>query len=150
MADVEAVRKALDVIVGGLRAVQRRTDASTVMVGAAILDNGLESAIATRMPGLNNRLKQKLFEGYGPLATFAAKIDVALAFGLVDVETHKKLHVVKRVRNEFAHSPDTVTFESQEIVSMLTATLQEGEHADAQTQYLRLLNEISVGIKGNA
>jgi hypothetical protein len=48
-------------------------DRTAAIVGAADLENCLEKSIGDRMRPLSNEEYRELFNGYSPLATFAAK-----------------------------------------------------------------------------
>jgi hypothetical protein len=84
----------------------RQTHAATVMVLSARLEQALTWIIQGRMPNLSNRQKPKLFEAYGPLASFSAKIDVGFALGFITESERRTLHTIRQIRNEFAHSDD--------------------------------------------
>jgi hypothetical protein len=47
----------------------------------------------------------EVFRGNGPLATFAAKISLATALGIIQGDVAHDLRVLKKIRNDFAHSP---------------------------------------------
>jgi hypothetical protein len=49
-------------------------------------------------------LKKRLFAAYGPLSSFAAKIDLAFALEITTEATHKELHKMRKIRNAFAHT----------------------------------------------
>jgi len=49
-----------------------------------------------------------MFSGYGPLASFSSKIDMAYSFGLITKSEAEDLHIIRKIRNECAHSIDTV------------------------------------------
>lgn len=57
------------------------------------------------MPSINAKLRKGIFNGYGPLASFSARIDVAYALGIIDQSLFKLLHAVRELRNSLAHSP---------------------------------------------
>lgn len=130
-------------LVDGLRKITTRTHAGTVMVGAAIIDDGLRGALLSRMPRLSRKMKDRIFDGYGPLNSLSAKCDLAFALGLIDAATYEKISVLKKVRNTFAHSGMLLTFESEEIASVLGNSKTPGKHADNQTQFMSLLRDIS-------
>jgi mannitol operon repressor len=44
-----------------------------------------------------------LLDGDKPLSTFSARIDVCHACGLISDEDRRQMHIIRRVRNEFAH-----------------------------------------------
>jgi DNA-binding MltR family transcriptional regulator len=58
----------------------------------------------------------QFFEGYGPLGTFSARIDIAYFFKLIDPTTYNDLRAIKNIRNTFAHSKTVLTFQSREII----------------------------------
>jgi DNA-binding MltR family transcriptional regulator len=78
-------------------------DRSAAITAVSMLEGMLSQALKYRLI-LNSRLRDQLFGGYGPLATFSAKIDLGYAVGLYNSDTNYDLHVIRRVRNHFAHS----------------------------------------------
>jgi hypothetical protein len=52
------------------------------------------------------------------LAAFSARIDAAHAFGLVGDDDAADMHVVRRIRNEFAHQLHGLTFSAQRIADL--------------------------------
>ena len=93
--------------------------AGAALTGAAIADQQLQDALLTKMKKLSRKLEDELFKGYGPLSSLSAKIALAYALGLVDSTTHKRLTVMRQIRNKFAHADDFTTFESPEIRRLL-------------------------------
>jgi hypothetical protein len=73
------------------------------LVASARLEAAVERGLLIKMRPLSKTRRANLFEGYGPLASFAGKIDIAYALGIFDDETYADLKVIKRIRNEFAH-----------------------------------------------
>jgi hypothetical protein len=62
----------------------------------------------------------ELFDGaYSPLGTFSAKIDLAYRLGLIDAKDRSSFHIIRKIRNEFAHSLNEMTFESEVIVNLV-------------------------------
>ncbi|MCK1567483.1 hypothetical protein IVB08_26590 [Bradyrhizobium sp. 173] len=103
--------------------------ASEVLLTAAILDQELRGAILQKMrPDLSEKKQERLFEGYGPLAEFAAKIEVAYALGQINEDIYAKLRIIKDIRNKFAHLPRECTFWTGDI-SELVAKFQCKEKA---------------------
>ena len=124
----------------GIRKVFKQTHAGVALSGAALVDQALEVTLVGRMPQLNRAMHDKLFQGYGPLSSFSAKIDVAFALALLDKRTHAKLSIVRKIRNEFAHSSEPLSFESPVIMSLLSLARNPGEDSsDGRTFYLSLL-----------
>ena len=57
----------------------------------------------------------KLFDGSGPFATFAQRINTAYAFNFIDKNMRNDLLYVKKIRNHFAHYPKETSFKSNKI-----------------------------------
>jgi DNA-binding MltR family transcriptional regulator len=95
------------------------SDAHHVIIGASQLDNALEAALLAKMRQLSRDARDKLFDGYGPLNTFSAKIDISYAFNIIDNETYTSLRAVNRIRNKFAHTEKYLGFNDQDISSLI-------------------------------
>jgi DNA-binding MltR family transcriptional regulator len=103
-------------IIENIRATGRRTHSGVVMVSVSIIEEKLALALKAMMISLSNDRYKKLFENYGPLNTFAAKIDMAHALGIIPLDMYEELHKIKKLRNKFAHSTDILNFESEEVL----------------------------------
>jgi DNA-binding MltR family transcriptional regulator len=80
--------------------LQQESDRACAVLGAAMLDHIIGDLIRSAMA---EDTPKTLFEGYGPLASFSARIDVSLGLGLLSRDEHYDLHLVRRIRNAFAH-----------------------------------------------
>lgn len=76
---------------------------AAILMVSARLDAALKIALLSKMRPLSKRAKENIFEGYGPLASFSAKRDMAYALSVFDEETYSDLKVIKKIRNVFAH-----------------------------------------------
>jgi len=76
--------------------------AVALTVGAR-LDAALEGALLAKMRKLSEAQRTNLFDGYGPLSSFAAKIDVGYALNNFDDALYADLTVIRKIRNAFAH-----------------------------------------------
>jgi hypothetical protein len=95
--------------------VGRLSESGTVLVATSLLDTELERAIKAIMRPLNSELKGKLFKGYGPLATFSARIDIAYALKIVNKDVQRELHKMRDIRNAFAHTVIIQTLDSEKV-----------------------------------
>jgi len=86
------------------------------------LDIALKIALLARMRPLGNRLTASLFDGYGPLSSFSAKIDLAFALSIFDENLYSDLKIIKEVRNIFAHPKapllQVMTFENEQLIAI--------------------------------
>lgn len=89
------------------------TDRGAAVLAAGFADRELCQQLRRFMVD-DDRVKQLLREG-GPVGSFATRIDLALGLGLVSDREAKEWHIVKTIRNRFAHEVALLTFETQEI-----------------------------------
>jgi DNA-binding MltR family transcriptional regulator len=115
--------------------LESQSDRGAAIIAAAIVDNFLADAIQTRLI-LTADVKDRLFggEANGPLAHFAAKIDIGFAIGILNDPMWSDLHDVRRIRNRFAHTPEPLTFDDSKISARCLA--------------LRTLSGLASGTKG--
>lgn len=79
-----------------------QTDRGVAIVGVAWVEDEIALALESFLVSESNAWK-RLFEGTGPLATFSAKIDLARLLGLITEAIRSDLHIIRDIRNEFAH-----------------------------------------------
>lgn len=95
---------------------KKESDRACVILSAAKLDAQLYLLLSkTLKPAFGNQ--DELLDGDSPLGTFSSKINIAYRLGLLDSHFAKSLHLIRRIRNAFAH----------EFKSM---SLTNGGHAD--------------------
>tara|TARA_E500000318_G_scaffold46673_6_gene44023 strand:+ start:14781 stop:15335 length:555 start_codon:yes stop_codon:yes gene_type:complete len=90
------VEEAYKILVG-------ESDRGAVLVGAALLDDLLKMALLHQFA--DRQCSRDLLIGrYAPLSDLGAKIDAAHALSVVDEVSFKDLHIVRKIRNKFAHT----------------------------------------------
>lgn len=78
------------------------SDRAAVILGAAKLDSLLMQILDRfLLPSLSSN--DELLDGDSPLSTFSARINSCYRLGLISSEFAKSLHLVRRIRNAFAH-----------------------------------------------
>lgn len=85
-----------------------QTDRGAAMLGAAYLDEALEEIFRAKLVDKtikegNTLLGRMLNPRGGVLGGFSARIDTALAMSLIGTHTHDDLHIIRDIRNDFAH-----------------------------------------------
>lgn len=96
-----------------------KSHAGQALLSAAILDQELRTSILKAMRPLSNKKQERLFEGFGTLSEFAAKIEIAYALDRIDDDIYGKLRIIKEIRDTFGHKPKELTFFSPEIRDMI-------------------------------
>jgi DNA-binding MltR family transcriptional regulator len=98
-----------------MKILSRQTEAGNALVVAGIVEDWLEKLLLARGRTISNRTAKRIFEGMGPLSSFSGKIDVAYLFELIDEDVAQDLRVIKDIRNKFAHTTQSVHFQSEHI-----------------------------------
>ena len=92
-------------------------DRAAAVMGAAFLEYTLRLAIQGRLREMDAKELDSVFvnNGHGALATFSQLIWMGYALNLFGPETRHDLVLIQRVRNYFAHEPEEMLFEHQDI-----------------------------------
>lgn len=100
-----------------VKEIDGQRDRPAAITSVAYLEHRLGETLRAVMEP-HQVIANQIFKGYGPLASFSAKIDMAFMIGLYPEYIHRSLRTVKDIRNEFAHNPKPVTFKSQRIADL--------------------------------
>jgi len=98
---------------------QRESDRGCVIFSAALSEEWLETimrAYCRNDPASVKNTVDPLFHGFAPLSTFAAKIQVCYALGLIPRKMRMELELLRKLRNDFAHEKGAVSFSLPNIV----------------------------------
>jgi hypothetical protein len=90
-------------------------DRAIAIVGATFLEALLEHILRAFLVD-DEKEVGKLFEPNQPLSTFSGKIALVYSLGLIYEPVYRDLHVVRKIRNEFAHDL-YASFENDKIKS---------------------------------
>ena len=146
-----SLKEAFAAFTKSLVSLQRQADAGIALRGASIIDNELKGTLQRRMRPLTRAQEKRLFTGYGPLASFAARADLAYALELVDEPTYDLIQAIKTIRNKFAHTAETLTFATPEIAAVLDALRFPASAATNRIErYIRALQQVSEHLEKTA
>jgi len=101
----------IEVLGSFVEGIINEEDRATVILVAAKLDLILYQILQKHLipvPGS----KDELLENDGPLSTFSAKINMAYRLGLIDNSFSRSLHLIRKIRNNFAHEVEGCTLDS--------------------------------------
>jgi DNA-binding MltR family transcriptional regulator len=99
------------------------SDRGCVLIVAEELDKMLKDlhmAHIEASSGANSDLRKRLFSYNGPIGHFAARIQVAYAYGLISKQTYEDLERLREIRNDAAHTSQNFSFYNiiEKIVAM--------------------------------
>jgi hypothetical protein len=103
-----------------LAEVNSQTDRGAAIVSAGVLDEILELVILARLIEISAERREALFNRSGsPLSAFSPKIEMAFALGIISNDARLALHLVREIRNIFAHRIEQITFDHPEVKTLL-------------------------------
>jgi DNA-binding MltR family transcriptional regulator len=101
--------------------LKTQTDRGVAIVAAAVLDELLALLIIERLVKLSSDRRDSLFKDRGPFSPFSSKIEVAFALGVISSEARLALHLVRDIRNKFAHRIEALRFDDPAISQMIAS-----------------------------
>lgn len=119
-----------------------------VLVLTSTIEDILEEALLAKMrQPLSGNFKRRLFQGYGPLGSFSAKVDLAFALEIINEETHLELRVLRDLRNEFAHANSPRFFDQEDVIKHLRKLKGYDKRGDNFAFYCQRLAQIFTVLK---
>lgn len=97
--------------------LRRESERGCVVLAFAWMDDQLTCNLRKYLlPSTQQAEKADELLGVGrPIGDAATKIDLCLRLGLLQPNTHKSLHMFRRLRNDFAHLASNISFRDQSI-----------------------------------
>ena len=92
-----------------LAEVHGESDRAAAILAAAAIDQRL-TRLLCKLFGPETSQSTSLFRPDDPLGSLAAKIEVAFRTGIIGTDLHRELHLLRKIRNKFAHSEDLLSF----------------------------------------
>jgi hypothetical protein len=138
-------------------ALNGESDRGAIILAATMIDDRLVIALQERMPDINSEERARIFGVDGLAGTFANRLKLAQALGIIDRGTRKLIELIREMRNACAHSRQTLTFSTPviraAIISMMPDDAVEdvGAWPDHQARdiFCLLCGAVCDGIGGN-
>lgn len=111
---VEQFNKHLKAFIDFRNELSDESDRGCALFGSSYLEAALQNLIIDFLVG-DQAVIDSLFSGTAPLATFSAKIDMAYSLGLITSLERRDFHLVRKIRNDFAHSAEALSFSTTSI-----------------------------------
>jgi hypothetical protein len=90
---------------------EKESDRAAVILTASVIENSLQDMLRAKLAP-SASAQDPLFGGpMAPLGSFNAKIEAALRLGLVSDQFARDLHLIRKIRNDFAHNITGCNFE---------------------------------------
>jgi hypothetical protein len=112
-----------DITVADLATVEAElyggSDRARAVLLASFVENALQTFLQAQLrPTFTAEYHRLLFGANAPISSFSAKILVAYAFNWYGPDTRYDLDLIRELRNGFAHSRSSFTFETKEVAAV--------------------------------
>ena len=94
-----------------------KDDLHVAIIAVSVVEAHLEKLVISRLHRTDKDFTNRLFENRGPLSDFNSKILMAEAFGLLTRPLADELHVLRGIRNSFAHAKMPLSFDLEAVES---------------------------------
>jgi DNA-binding MltR family transcriptional regulator len=99
--------------------LQNVSDRVTAISAAAFLDDTLGAALLARFVRIGVTWKDRIFSApNAPLGSFYSKTALGYALGLFGPSTYGDLDIIRKVRNEFAHTATPLQFNDATVAAL--------------------------------
>jgi hypothetical protein len=88
------------------------SDRGAVIVGAALVEEGLKGAIVARLVPSTSKEDELLDGRYAPCSSFASRIELVHRIGVIGTSLRAGLHIIRKLRNDAAHIGSPIDFET--------------------------------------
>jgi len=95
-------------------------DRSAAILAAAFTEDTLRFSISQRFWDINDKDFEGLCSAHGPLGSFWSMIELGYALGIYRDIFRNDLHVIRTIRNAFAHTMKPINFETPAVEKELS------------------------------
>ena len=93
--------------------LNNETDRGCALMAASLLEHRITELL--RKNFVEDKSSTLLLSPSGPLGAFSNKIDISYALALIPQAMKRDLHLLRKIRNIFAHTTEVVTFDTPAI-----------------------------------
>lgn len=112
------------------------TDRAAAVLAGSYVESYLGDCL--RYSLINHESTDKLFKNAGPLETFAARVNLAFALGLMTERMKSNFRFIIKIRNHFAHHPAETSFTVSPVRDWCSQLSRVAELADRTPRELYL------------
>jgi hypothetical protein len=95
------------------KVLAEESDRGRVLLAAAWIEEFLKVKFMNEFSKGNSRSRDQLFSSNGPFATFSGKLNAAFCAGWIDADVYHDVQIIRRIRNECAHSVEPVSLNEE-------------------------------------
>ena len=126
-------RERVQAVINFRLSLDSETDRGCALMAAAFIDEQLSLLLKSYFVDDSSVVKV-MFKSNGPFSSFESKIDVSYAMGLISFNTRHDIHLLRRIRNEFAHISTPMSFEDEKISSRCNELKLQNKSNDSRAR----------------
>lgn len=126
----------------------KESDRAAVILVASLIDECLAGLLKSYLVPIAQSQDSLFDSATAPLSTFSAKIDFSHRLGLVSAKLCRDIHLIRRIRNSFAHDIYGCTFQNgpvrarvDELYKSATA-LNQQDNSESRQKFLYISSGI--------
>jgi DNA-binding MltR family transcriptional regulator len=100
--------------------MEKESDRATAILLGAELEDILLQVLTKYFLPAQPKKSTRLLEPDAPIGSFAARIELVYRLGLIIPVAHNELHLIRKIRNEFAHKKAGLTFKSESVSQLIS------------------------------
>ena len=117
MNEEQFVSEMFDTVMDFRHSLRKETDRGCALMAGEFLSNELAALLKRRFVHDAKACDAVLEDANGPLASFSSRIEFAYLLGLIGPDARRELHLVRRIRNDFAHDYKPLDFSAEGIAN---------------------------------
>jgi hypothetical protein len=117
----------------------KESDRARVILAAAMLEEMLEAMLRSYFVPIASADDSLFMGANAPLASFSAKIDIAHRIVVISTRLCRDLHLVRKIRNDFAHNVAGCSFESSGVRSRVIELLRSSVIIDPNPDFKEVI-----------
>jgi hypothetical protein len=129
------------------RELTLESDRGAALFAAAHLDESLGNLIKAYLVD-DDQVAKPIFSGTAFLATFSARIDLAYLLGLIPPIVRRELHLIRKIRNDFAHSTESLEFDSPAMASRIRELTRTTYSTESRKRFIQTVMGIIGVLEG--
>lgn len=100
-----------------LQVLNRESDRGAALLAGSMLDEKVLELLNAFL--IEGEVARNLLRANGPVGTFAARVDMAYALGLIEEEERVEINLIRRVRNPMGHTWRSIDFSDDRLRDLI-------------------------------
>ena len=98
-----------------INSLEKESDRAKLVLVVSWIDHFLNVKLQNEFSKGNKKARKDLFSSNGPFAAFSSKLNLAFCAGWIDSDVYHDIQIIKKLRNDCAHSIDSISLNEEKI-----------------------------------